>query len=408
MLNYIKPDPVTGEVIAGASTREYVATQTQLITDYTVAGRVAEQVGWLSNPNLISAWHSRSSHDQRDFKRWLADIVIQNTKARLVEGSNILEIKYTASTPSEAESVAEALRKAYTDVSLEFRHEDAERNAAWYANLMINTKQALDEAVAAETEFEKANGLVMQENKLDADSARLQSLTQEGAPLSTPMPPSTDSSSAAMQLAGVEASLAASQKILGPNNPEIQDLQSKRAALAALVEKNKANEVVESERLASGGVAALNRAVSEQRAKVLNQSEKIGKLNVLHQDVELRQTEYERASSKAAEFREEANSADVGVTSLGTAATPKAPVFPNYMLVLPGSAALGLFVGVFVSLLMELLGRRVRSADDLIMDGAAPLICVIPAPEDNTVGPRKARASSRRPLWPANRGTVGV
>ena len=414
MLDYIKPDPVTGQVIAGASTRAYVATQTQLVTDYTVAGQVAEQMNWLSDPALIAQWRQRPANDLRDYKRWLADLVIANTKASLVEGSNILEITYTASKPAEAKSAAEAVRKGYIDATLNFRHQDAERNAAWYSGQLEKAKQALDAAVATEASYERANGLVMQQNKLDAESARLQALTQQGAPLSTPVLPTGDSSTAATQLASVQAQLAAQLKILGPNNPEIQDLQSKKAALSELVARDKADARKAAAQISSGGAVALEHAVSAQKAKVVAQSEQIGKLNELHQDVELRRAEYDHIQAKLVQYREQAsstedstNAAEDNVTPLGTAATPKAPVFPNYFLIVPGAIGLGLAVGVLVSLLMEFFGRRVRSADDLNIDPETPLICVIPDVGSKRGG-RPTGAKLRRRWLSANRGAVGA
>ena len=44
---------------------------------------------------------------------------------------------------------------------------------------------------------------------------------------------------------------------------------------------------------------------------------------------------------------------------------------------------IGLGVGVFVSLLLELLGRRVRTADDLATEDDLPLICIIAGPDSN-------------------------
>jgi uncharacterized protein involved in exopolysaccharide biosynthesis len=405
MLDTLKPDPVTGEVISGASTRGYVATQTQLITDYTVAGKVAEQIGWLSEPTLIASYNKRPKSDQRDFKRWLADMVILNTKASVLEGSNILEIKYTGTTPDGAKKVVDALRNAYITAALDYRHQDAENNAAWYADQMAKTKQALDQAIAAETQFEKDNGIVMQENKLDAESARLQALTQQGAPLAPPMMPAAETSPAAIQLAEIDAQLSVAQKTLGPNNPDIQALQSKRALLQSLVERDRALAKTAAARMASGGVAALDKAVEEQKAKVIGQSQQLGRLNVLHQDVELKRAQYEHVAAKTAQYREEAASADVGLTPLGTAATPKAPTFPNYWLIVPGSIVLGLGVGVLVSLLLELFGRRVRSPDDLAALADIPLVCVVPGP-DGRARPRLMDRLGRLNWRPRSPGAV--
>ena len=132
MLNIMKPDPVTGQIIAAQEGRLYAQTQIELITDSGIAGQVAEQLGWTTDPSLIAGYQKRSKRDQRDFKSWLAQIIEDGTKARLLEDSNILEISYTGSSANNAKTVAETLRKVYLDSSLLTRREDAERDAEWF------------------------------------------------------------------------------------------------------------------------------------------------------------------------------------------------------------------------------------------------------------------------------------
>ena len=391
MLDYVKPDPVTGQVIAGPSTRALIATQVELITDYSVAGKVAEQVGWLTDPQLAAQYNARPKDDKRDFRHWTADIVIKSTKVKLLEDSNILEIAYTAPTPDSAIAVTNALSRAYMEASLEFRRQDAERNAVWYTEQSVKAKQTLDNAIAVEAAYERENGLVMQD-KTDVESAHLQALSMQGAPVAAAGGVNTDSSPASMQLADVEAQLASAQKTLGPNNPEVIALESKKTSLQALVERDRAANRAAVARAEEGGARALEQAVEAQKAKVIAKSEKIGRLDQLHQDVERARDQYNLMQSKIAQYRAESVSGDVGITLLGNATTPKAPAFPNFLLIVPGSIILGLGVGVFVSLLMELLRRRVRSQEDLGADEDLPLVGVVPAPESKTSTPARGRA----------------
>ena len=71
---------------------------------------------------------------------------------------------------------------------------------------------------------------------------------------------------------------------------------------------------------------------------------------------------------------------------LGPASSPQKPKFPNKPLIVGGSLGLGLASGVLLGLLIELLGRRVRGAEDLRSIGA-PVLAVIP---------RASSAKSRR------------
>lgn len=405
MLDFVKPDPITGLVMQSPQARAYLATQMELITDYSVAGKVAEQVGWLTDPVLTAQYNKRAKDDKRDFRHWTADIVIKNTKVTSVQDSNILEIAYTAPTPEEAIAVTDALRKAYMEASLQFRRQDAERNAVWYTEQSAKAKETLDQAIATEGRFERENGLVMQD-KTDVESTHLQSLSVQSTPFSGVVAPSLEGSQASMQLADIEAQLATAQTMLGPNNPEVISLQSKRALMKSLIERDKAATRASLAQAQVGGQRALEQAVQAQKAKVIANSEKIGVLNQLHQDVERARDAYNKMQEKGAQFRQEAVSGDVGITLLGNATTPKSAAFPNYLLIVPGSLVLGLGVGVFVSLLMELLRRRVRTQEDLVNDEDLTFICAVPGP-DSTKS-RSAKSRGWRLSLAGNRGTVSA
>ncbi len=118
MLNLVKPDPITGESISSQFARAYVRTQTELIRDYRIAGKVVDILGWASSPDLAEQYANRRSDDVRDFRRWMAQRVIDSTNAELIEGSNILDISYTAASPQGAAAVAEAVRRAYIEQAI--------------------------------------------------------------------------------------------------------------------------------------------------------------------------------------------------------------------------------------------------------------------------------------------------
>ena len=378
MLNLLKPDPVTGQIYAGSEAGIYAQTQIELITDYSVAGKVAEQLGWFSDPTLIAQYQKRSANDLRDYRHWLGDLVIANTKARLIQGSNILDITYTGPTAANAKGVADSLRKAYIDTSLSFRRQDAERNAEWFEQQAAKAKAALDADIEAQQTYERTNGIVMANEKTDVDSARLAALSLQGGmpPPAAIVPPATQAS---IELASVDAQIAEAAKSLGPNNPSMQALRARRAIVVVAANAERANARAFAG-AASSGVGALERAVAAQKAKVIAQSGKIGRLSQLQYQVDERRDLFIRSSVKAAQYREEAVVGDAGITPLGTATTPKGPSFPNWILIIPGSLILGLGFGVLLALLMELMARRVRSVEDLASVDDIPVIGVIAGP----------------------------
>jgi uncharacterized protein involved in exopolysaccharide biosynthesis len=398
MMGLLKPDPVTGLVI-GNSANAYVTTQMELLKDYSVAGQVADQLGWLSDPRLIDQYEHRSKSDQRDFRRWLAQIVIDRTKVKVPEGSNILEISYTATNPNDAKVVADALRQAYIDTSLAFRRDQATRDANWFQSQAAQIKTSLDAASAAQADYERQNGIVMADDKTDLDTARLRSLAGQGAIAPAPIfsaPPVASASS--IQLAQLDTQIAEASKTLGPNHPQLQAMQAERATLAQQAARDDATAKAQAGAAASAASAsasAVEAAVQSAKSRVLGESDKLARLSQLASQVNLLKDEFDKTSARGADLRQEAAVADTGLTPLGNAATPRSPSFPNRMLIIPGAFALGLAAGVLVALLIELFNRRVRGVEDIRSLADTQLLAVIAAPP---------KAPGRRAPWAGLRG----
>lgn len=380
MLDLIKPDPLTGEVI-GANSRLYAATQVELVKDYSVAGQVSDQLGWLSDPQLIDRYQHRPASDTRDFRRWIAQQVMDRTKAELVEGSNILEITYTATNANDAKAVADALMKAYVDTSVAFRRQDASRNADWFDTQAQKAKDALDAAATAEAGYERQTGLILADDKTDVDTARLHALASEAGAAAPMIAPMAGPSAASAELAQVDAAISQASQTLGPNHPELVALRAKRAALSSQLAQERAfsrTSASAAASAASAGAAAVSSAMAAARSKVVGQADKIERLKELHADVELKREEFNKMAQRVADLRQEATIGDTGLTVLGSAVTPQSPTFPNKPLIFGGAVGLGLGLGVLVGLLVEFFGRRVRGAEDL-RSVDAPVLAVVPA-----------------------------
>jgi uncharacterized protein involved in exopolysaccharide biosynthesis len=178
---------------------------------------------------------------------------------------------------------------------------------------------------------------------------------------------------AAIQLAALDQQIEQTATTLGPNHPMFQSLQRQRTVLAAAAAREKSAVA------ASSGVnqAALAGATSTQKTQVLAKSEKMDQLIRLQRDVELKKDQFLKASSRVGDLRLEAASDDAGMTTLNEATAPETPYFPNIPQIIGGAAGFGLGLGLLIALLVELLGRRVRSIEDLELAVGAPVFGVI-------------------------------
>lgn len=392
MLNVAKPDPVTGQVIGLQSAKPYVLTQVELLRDYSVAGRAVDRLGWLNNPQALEAYNVDANSDG-DIRRAMAQRIIDRTAVNVPVGTNILEISFNSVSPDDARAMANALRDAYIEATLDSRRLEATRNAEWFTEQAQKERVLLSQADAAKTAFEKANGIVMQDEKTDIETARLRALSGQSG-LSTPLLSSTQgpgSSQAALQLAQLDSQISQAAATYGPNHPTMVQLRTQRATLAKIVAQEQASQQAQANataRALSASAGALSRAVNEQTSRIIANRDKIERLTELQAQVNLHRDQMEKALSRAAELRQEAGVADSGITVLSEAVTPKKPSFPNIPLILGGGAALGLGMGLLLSLLLEFLNRRVRGPEDLINTFDVPMLAVIGGVENAPVTKR--------------------
>jgi len=370
MLSAVATDPVSGEALSLTAARAYMPTQTELIRDYRVTGRVVDRLGWTKSPDLRAEYDS--SGDKRvDFRRWLAQQVSDSTNAYPIENSNIVVIGYDSDNPEAAARMADAVRDAYVEESLAFKRSSAQQSVEWFDRQTEQLRSQLATAEARKADFERANNIVLLDDGTDADAARLQSLSGS---VDTPrmVGGGGGGSSGNSQLAEIDAKIASASKTLGPNHPAIQDLQRQRAAIAATAGHSSGS----SSPVSVG--PSISVQVAGARARVLSQRGKVEEARRLWTDVKVLQDQYSKITARASDLRQTADSNDAGITLLGSAVPPTTPSSPKIPQILGGSIVLGLVLGLLIGLISELLNRRVRGFDDLDKLGV-PLVGVINA-----------------------------
>nr|WP_280740963.1 GNVR domain-containing protein [Sphingomonas trueperi] len=178
---------------------------------------------------------------------------------------------------------------------------------------------------------------------------------------------------AQLQLAQIDQQIQQAATNLGPNHPAFQALQRQREVYARAAAQERAQ--------AGGGAGSaqsqLQSAANAQRARVLGNRQDVDQLNQLQRDVTLKQDQYMKAAQRVADLRLEASSNDTGMSTLSEASAPDSPYSPKVPMIIGGAAAFGLGLGLLIALLVELLGRRVRSPEDLETAVDAPVLGVV-------------------------------
>ncbi|GGE03562.1 hypothetical protein GCM10011529_07560 [Polymorphobacter glacialis] len=406
LLDIVKPDPVTGQLISGGATRGYIKTQMELIQDYRVAGEVVDKLGWAENPAIVAAWQAETG-GAGDLRRWGAQRIINSTEVSIIDGSNIMEIKFEAPNPDTAKAVVGLLRSSYIDASLRFRTDSAGRTADWYLDQAERAQKALAAAERAKSKFVQENGIVITPGGTEAESTKLAGL--QGALLSAQGAEGSQQFQATMrattsavvdqlklQVATLNDQMEQAAEKLGTEHPTYKAMISRRRLLNEQLSKEEG--AARAAGAAQSGssrqsIAQLQSAYNAQKNVVLGMKDQLDQLAQLQREVDLRQSQYEKSAARTADLRLESNVSESGLVILGDAIGSTAPSFPNWPQITGLSVAFGLALGLVLAIVTELLARRVRGTEDLHFAAKAPVLAVI-----TDAGPSPLRERIRKLL----------
>jgi uncharacterized protein involved in exopolysaccharide biosynthesis len=183
-----------------------------------------------------------------------------------------------------------------------------------------------------------------------------------------------------VQLATLNDTIEQASERLGTQHPTYIAMLARRGQLERqLAREQAAARQAGAQQLGASrsGIAQIEAEYEAQRAKVFAMKEKLDKLNQLVSDVLLRRQQYEQAAKRTGELQLESNVADSGLIVLGDATVSDKPSFPNWPLIFGLALGAGFALGLVMSLLVELLNRRVRGAEDLGLAARVPVFAVI-------------------------------
>lgn len=372
LIDTTRTDPFTVQLLQTNAMGNYIATQLKLVKDMQTMGKVVEALGWEQDPALNAAFES-AGRPGGDIRSWLAQSLIESTEAKFAETSSIIEISYQGSVPASTQRVAETIRDKFLEQNLEERRGSAKRA---YASFSDQARRAMAEVVRSEeerTQYAKANGIVLQGGMPDFSNARLNALSGAASAPAAAVAAAAPSPARA-QLETVRQQIAQASQTLGPNHPTIQALNRQKAVLEQQAAAGGGGGMI-------GGTsrAEIESAYQAEKARVLAQADKIDRLNQMNQDIAVKREQYQKIAAKAEEMQAQASSTDTLLQAMGETNLPDTPVWPNKPLVIGGSIALGLALGLMLALLVELLGRRVRSDEDLEYAAGAPVLAIVGA-----------------------------
>jgi polysaccharide biosynthesis transport protein len=388
MLDARSPEQVAGGTPNAALPGGYLATQMDLISSERVARVVIQNLNLHDDAGWRAAW-MKAGNGQGDMLAWMSEVLEKGLSISPATGSNVITIAYTSDDPATAARMANAYVKAYIDTSLELRTERVKQSGGFFDARAQELRANLERAQAALSDYQQKNGILVGDDKLNVEAARLAELNtqllvaqnanaeasgrlrQAGTQADALPEVSRNPAVAALdaEVTREEVRLREMRSRLGDNHPQLIEVDTRLAELKARLaaEKGRAVRNVGFDTSATQTrVAQISSALEAQRIKVLRMQSQREQAVALQRELESAQRAYDQMQQRVSMASIESQNTHSNLTVLKHATAPIAPSSPNLVKNLGASVIAGLLVGMGLILGLEQLDRRLRTVDDLI------------------------------------------
>lgn len=415
----IKPDPVSAAVYGGIPPG-FMASQVDIIRSPRVSQRVVRNLRLAENPIVREQW-LEDTGGGGTVEQWLATSLTKRMDVVPSRESSVISLSYNAPDPKFAAALANAFVEAYVQTALELRVDPARQYASFFDSRAKAARDALEEAQSRLSAFQRQNGIVVSDERLDVETARLNELSSQLVAIQAMA--SDSSSRRAQATAGSGDKLqevlnnplvAQLRADLGRSEARMQELSSRfgdnhpqvieqRAAITEL----RSRLDIETKRVTGGVTVTANiqrQRESELRAALEAQRTRVGKLkavrdegSVLVRDVENAQRAFDAISQRLNQTNMESLNTQSNIYVLAQASAPWRPSSPIPILNAIVALATGLVLGISLALVLELRNRRLRTLEEVPAVLGLPVIGLLPKPPGLLA--RRSRKATLKLLW---------
>ena len=417
----VRADPLVATLAPTLAGPAFMATQTEIMRSERVSGRVVRLLGLTENASAVAQWREATG-GRIPIEAYFGSILQAGLLVEPGRASALMSVSFTGNDPKFAAAVANTFARAFIDLSVELRVGPAREFASFFDERLKTLRSDLDAAQAKLSVFQQRRGLLVSSERIDQEFARLNALE---VALASALADSADTSSrqrnagtetsvdvqqsAAVQalraeLARAETRLVEVSANFGSNHPVRIELETRIAELKSQVTaemRRVSGTTATVNRIASQRIGELRSMVEGQKRNVLSLRAQRDEAGGLVREVETAQRAFDAVALRRTQLANESQAEQAAARVLSPATEPLTHSKPNIPKYLAVAAALGLMGGLAVAFLLEILDRRVRSAEDLLNADGVPVLGVMSARTGRSAfAPRLAFNRRRMPPMP--------
>jgi len=368
----------------------------------TVLGPVKDLLG-KGEAEELTPEEQRATMESR-----VLDNISSNLEVTTTGVSSVISISYTSPSPRLSSQIANTVADQYLVDQLEAKFEATRRANEWLSERLKDLRTEVESAEQAVRTYREENNLIQtgsgtvndqQLASINAElvvarvalsqaEARYRGARSMAASGSVEGIGDVLASPLIQQLRQQESDLRRQQAELsgryGPRHPEMLRIKSELQNLEAKIQEE-VNRIVQSManevEVARAKVTALENSLDALENKAGTNARAEVQLNELERQAESARTLYESFLGRFRETSSEAQLATADGRIIESAVPPLTPSAPQTILLLALSCFLGLAAGLGVAVLLELLDRGFRTADQLERSVHLPVLSMVPIVE---------------------------
>ena len=295
--------------------------------------------------------------------------------------------------------MANAFAQVAIETNIALKVEPARQYAAWFIKRASDLRAELEAKQKRLSDFQKANGIVATDEKVDVENDRLNQLSTALVAIQNERQDSqsrqrqvisggsNDSLPEVLQsplIATLKGNLSAAEATqndvaarLGKNHPDYQAAAAEVASLRARIAQ-------ETQKIAAslGSTANVNerreadlrQAVELQKKRVLDLKHQHDEAAVLDNDVQAVQKDLDDVNQRLAQSKLQGQTQQTNVVLLTNASAPIKPSSPKLVLNVALGFILGAGLGIGAALFIEMRNPRIREDEELVLLLGVPLL----------------------------------
>ncbi len=387
----------------------YVATQVDVIESHNVALKVVDRLKLTADPEIVRKFNDKTG-GVGSIRDWTADEILKSLTVKPSRDSDVIFVEFTSRSPQAAADIANAFSEGYIQTSLELKVDPARRQAGWFDQQVNDLRTALEAAQRKLSTYQAQHGVIGADqdnnNKLDVETARLTELSNRFVDAQAAM---YDAETRQQQMNDAAAKGLSDESVNVQQNPLLQnlktelaratakfaqvsqrydhnhpqyisaqaELESLRSKVAAEVANANAG-VAREARIAKQNTADLQRAMDQQRKRILDLQHNQDQYAVLKRDEESARTAYDSAMQRGGDAKLESRLKNTNTAVLNYAFPPMKPSSPRLLLNLALGFILGSMLAVGASLMRERFDQRIHTRMDLLEGAGIAVLAELP------------------------------